>query len=90
MAPGSTPHIDNLEGIDNPFEALGASLFVFDEAHLLDRYLGSQTEGNTYCSCAASPFPLRGKKTNASPVSVNVSISGTVVWEVAIQYLKRW
>ena len=32
-----------------------------DEALLLDRYLGSQTDGNTYCSCAASPFPLQGK-----------------------------
>ena len=28
---------------------------------LLDWYLCSQTEGNTYCSCAASPFPLQGK-----------------------------
>ena len=35
--------------------------FGLDEALLLDRYLGSQTEGNTYCSCAASPFPLQGK-----------------------------
>ena len=62
-----THFANNLEGIDNPFEALGASLFVFaqvlwtDETLLLDRYLGSQTEGNTYFSCAASPFPLQGK-----------------------------
>ena len=35
--------------------------FGLDETLLLDRYLGSQTEGNTYCSCAASPFPLQGK-----------------------------
>ena len=35
--------------------------FGLEEALLLDRYLGSQTEGNTYCSCAASPFPLQGK-----------------------------
>ena len=28
---------------------------------LLDWYLGSQTEGNTYLYFAASPFPLQGK-----------------------------
>ena len=49
-----------------------------DETLLLDRYLGSQTEGNTYCSCAASPFPLQGKN-QRKQVSVNVSISGAVV-----------
>ena len=51
-----------------PLIALGASSFVFAQVLwtlglilLLDWYLGSQTEGNTYCSCAASPFPLQGK-----------------------------
>ena len=74
---------NNLEGIDNPFEALGASSYVFaQETLLLDQYLGSQTEGNTYCSFAASPFPLQGKH-QRKQVSINVSISAAVVWEVA-------
>ena len=82
----------NLEGIDNPFIALGASSLCLcrysglDEILLLDWYLGSQTEGNTYCSCAASPFPLQGKN-QRKQVSVNVSISGAVVWEVAEGFL---
>ena len=57
------------EGIDNPFIAL-VSRFLFVclfryegllRSLLLDWYLGSQTEGNTYLYFAASPFPLQGK-----------------------------
>ena len=33
---------------------------------LLDWYLGSQTEGNTYLYFAASPFPLQGKTNTSS------------------------
>ena len=56
------------EGIDNPFIALGASLWLFVQVLgdlcvllLLDWYLGSLTKGNTYLYFAASPFPLQGK-----------------------------
>ena len=61
------------EGIDHPFIALGASVWLFVQVHrletclylLLDWYLGSLTDGNTYLYFAASLFPLQGK-TNAS------------------------
>ena len=57
------------EGVDNPFFALGASVCWFVHVHLLgtclylllDWYLGSQTEGNTYLYFFAPPFPLQGK-----------------------------
>ena len=58
---------NNLEGIDNPFTVLVQALLCLcrysglDEILLLDWHLGSQTEGHTYYSCAASPFPLQGK-----------------------------
>ena len=60
-------------GINNPFIALGASVWFFVQVHrletcmhlLLDWYFGSRTEGNTYLYFAASPFALQGK-TNAS------------------------
>ena len=55
----------NREGIDNPFIALGASLFDclcrpwwFVLCLLLDWYLVSLTNVNTYLYFAASPFPL--------------------------------
>ena len=60
--------VSDREGIDNPFIALVARfLFVcvgtrwLARGLLLDWYLGSQTEGNTYLYFAASPFPLQGK-----------------------------
>ena len=57
------------EGIDNPFITLGASVWLFVQVHiletclclLLDWYLRSQTEGNTYLYFVASPFPVKGK-----------------------------
>ena len=57
------------EGIENPFIALGASVWLFVQVHRLETcvylllywYLGSQTKGNTYLYFAASPFPLQGK-----------------------------
>ena len=58
----------NCEGIDNPFIALGASLFDYlcrysvicalSPTGLIPWFL---IEGNTYLYCAASPFPLQGK-----------------------------
>ena len=58
----------NREGIDNPFIALDASCLIvcagirwLVRCLLLDWYLGSQTEGNTYLYLAASPFPLQGR-----------------------------
>ena len=56
-----------LKGLTTPLKRwVQACLFLrrysgLDETLLLDRYLGSQTEGNTYFSCVASPFPLQGK-----------------------------
>ena len=52
------------EWIDNPFIALGASVWLFVQVHrletclylLLDWYLGSQTEGNTYATVLHHPF----------------------------------
>ena len=58
----------NYEGIDNTFIALGASCLIFcvdirwfARCLLLDWYLGSQIEGNTYLYFAASPLPVQGK-----------------------------
>ena len=55
----------NREGIDNPFIAFCASCLIvcagirwFVRYLLLDWYIGSQTEGNTYLYFDASPFPL--------------------------------
>ncbi len=46
-----------------------------DDTLLLDRYLGSQTEGNTYCSCAASPFPIQGKnQRNVMPICMIIAL----------------
>ena len=82
----------NREGIDNPFITLGASCLIvcvgiwwFVRCLLLDWYLGSQTEGNTYLYFAASPFPLHGK-TNASSRSSNhveVLITRWTRWYIA-------
>ena len=64
------------EGIDNPFIALVASsLFVcvgawtFEEppTGLIPWF--SKTEGNTYATIAASPFPLQGKTTQAQDIA---------------------
>ena len=62
----------NREGIDNPFMALGASCLIvcvgiqwFVHCLLLDWYLGSQTEGNTYSTLLHHPFHFK-EKTNAS------------------------
>ena len=54
---------NNLQWIDNPFIALGASFCVCAgswDTPPPDWYLGSQTEGNTYLRCATSSSPLRG------------------------------
>ena len=40
---------------------------------LLDWYIGSQNEGNTYLYFAASPFPLQGKLTQAQDVARRIS-----------------
>ena len=62
-------YVSDREGIDNPFITLGASVWLFVQVPrlgtclylLLDWYLGSLTEGETYLYFAASPFPLQGK-----------------------------
>ena len=62
----------NCEGIDNPFIALGANGLIvcvgirwLVRCLLLDWYLGSQTEGNTYSTLLHHPF-LFIRKTNTS------------------------
>ena len=52
-----------------------------DETLLLDRYLGSQTEGNTYCSCAASPFPLQGKNQRKPSLCQRVNFWRCCLWD---------
>ena len=37
----------------------------------------SKTEGNTYATIAASPFPLQGKPTQAQDVAVNRKFAST-------------
>ena len=61
------------EGIDNPFNMSGCEVLLFVcrcclccvawFSYWFDN-LGFISEENTYCRCAASPFPLQGK-TNA-------------------------
>src|SRR5512133_2179367 len=60
------------EGIDNPFIALIVSscLFVYVRRTFEEPPTGlipwfSKTEGNTYATIVASPFPLQGKPTQA-------------------------
>ena len=68
---------NNREGIDNPFIALGAWLVfvcavirLVERCLLLDWYLGSQTEGNTYATLLHHPFLLKGKPNHAQEVAV--------------------
>ena len=55
------------EGIDNPFIALGASVWLFVQvlvicvffSYMIDTWF--LTKGSTYLYFVASPFPLQGK-----------------------------
>ena len=78
------------EGIDNPFNALGASDWLFVQvlgdlcivSYWIDT-LVLKTEGNTYATLLHHPFLFKGKPTQAQEVARR--ISGAIAGEIYVK-----
>ena len=69
--------VSDREGIDNPFIVFGASCLIvcagIGDLCVVSYWIDTlvlKTEGNTNATLAASPFPLRGKPTQAQDIAV--------------------